>query len=228
MYKKHSWFTLIELLVVIAIIAILASMMLPALNKARDKAKSIKCINKLKQIGTSNNLYTADWNGWIVPNGRMWSAPPWMECLTTLNYGLKYSRKDGGDYTCPSETLQAKWASGYYMYGHYTANGKLTGWIESSGNIREKQRKTSNVLKPTAVVFAGDAFVYWPVADRSTYFSFRHGSGDSRNNNPTPGNCDVASYSGQTNRVYFDGHTETKDFRGFPVNRFEEFNIGIK
>jgi len=111
-HPKKIGFTLIELLVVIAIIAILAAMLLPALNQAKDTAKAITCMNQLKQCGLATYYYADGDDGRVPPmdstSGGPTHAVPWLLSYYYAGVAQESLKGPSGSYdlvVCPTSSI---------------------------------------------------------------------------------------------------------------------------
>lgn len=125
--KRNRNFTLIELLIVIAIIAILAGMLLPALNSARRKARGTTCLGTLKQMGLSISMYMDSYNQCIVTESNSLlknTCSIYSKALANAGY---LDAKKPATYMCSEADYRSKWSSGALLSAEDRLNGRAYG-----------------------------------------------------------------------------------------------------
>jgi prepilin-type processing-associated H-X9-DG protein/prepilin-type N-terminal cleavage/methylation domain-containing protein len=189
--KEQRIFTLIELLVVIAIIAILAAMLLPALNKARETARKAQCANNMKQISLGVNFYCDDYDGWIpargTANGFTLSSAP-VAITPYLKRGVYGYYADV--WKCPSAKF-AQFSISMDMAFGYTST-------YSWKNIRIFK----GPLSLSKIIYAAEN-KYYGVGHQTYHYATMYMFNGYHNNE--------FRHNGRTNVLYLDGHM--KDFQ---------------
>ena len=199
MKKNRKSFTLIELLVVIAIIAILAAMLLPALSKARAKARAISCTNNMKQLGLAIALYADEYNDYVVPSSTYGWTPggganafhiSWVSLLHTYVGIANFTGSGAGTIAYNTWNSSPNEPCGPFRCPAYSGSKPLGSLAANEYYLEDVQSKVltiTRVKRPTEAIALVDSNRDWPNLGRAiTNIDYRHNS--------------------RVNQLFLDGH----------------------
>lgn len=172
--KRTKGFTLIELLVVIAIIALLLSVIMPSLQRAKEVARRVVCRNHMKTIGLANEMYAMDQKGHYVPfynpgastYQRYWISNPVFRNLINVNSRQDESRSSyitPAEYTCPSDKIAKDpdaASEGTGTVSSYAINVTDWGWSPTD-LCGHKQNKITMPSEKLAFIESNDFWADW-------------------------------------------------------------------